>query len=288
MKVHWYPGHMAKALSRLSDQLKVVDLVIEVRDARLPISSANSRLDEVLGHKPRIIVLNKVDLADQKALGPCLSLLKDQAQGLVCVDSLQKKGLKEVLKLAASLSSKRNEKRRSQGLLARPSRAMVVGIPNVGKSSLINALVRKAAAKTGNKPGVTRGNQWIRIANDIELLDTPGILMPRIDREEVGEFLAFTGAIKEEVFDIEEAAYALIDYLKDHRPQVLIEKYQLADPTRPAHELLEDIGRQAHYLDKKETIQWRRTAQKVLHDFKNGHLGAFTLDDCSQERHEDK
>lgn len=280
MKIQWYPGHMAKAKRLLVEQLKVVDLILEIRDARVPLSSANKDLKELVQHKPRIIVLNKVDLADARTLKPCIEALQEESYAVLTADSIKRQGLKEIVKECQKASAENMLKRRSKGLLARPTRAMVIGIPNVGKSSFINALVGKGAARTGNKPGVTRGNQWVRILKNLELMDTPGILLPRFEIEETGEFLAFTGAIKEEVFDVEAAAICLINWLKEHHPQSLIQGYDLEDIDIPNHEVMRNIGINACFLDKKSEIQWRRTAQKILHDFQAGRLGRFTLDVC--------
>ena len=283
MRIQWYPGHMAKAKRLLQEQIKAVDLIIEIRDARIPVSSTNQDLLQLTGDKPRIIVLNKSDLADSERLSEWEKILKDQAFAVVRVNSLQRKGVKAVVAKCQEASKGMLEKRKKKGLLPRAVRAMVLGVPNVGKSSFINAMVKKGSAKTGNKPGVTRGNQWVRILKDIELMDTPGILWPRFEDEQTGEYLAFTGAISERIFDVEEAAHQLIDLLVREYPDTLKSFYGLEDEEGESYMILSRIGEKRHFLDKKGEVQTERTALRMLHDFQEGKLGRFTLDDPQEE-----
>ena len=278
MNIQWYPGHMAKAKRLLQEQIQAVDLIIEIRDARIPVSSTNNDLLKLIGEKPRIVVLNKVDLAEERRLSKWENILRKDAFAVVRVDSLKRQGIKTVVSKCQEASASMQEKRKKKGLLPRAVRAMVIGIPNVGKSSFINAMVKKGSAKTGNRPGVTRGNQWVRILKDIELLDTPGILWPKFEDERTGEFLAFTGAISEKIYDVEEAALQLINLLVQEYPGTLRNHYHLDDETELAYETLEAIGRKRNFLDRNRQVQTQRTALRLLHDFQEGKLGCFTLD----------
>ncbi len=278
MHIQWYPGHMAKAKRLLIEQIKVVDLIIEIRDARIPISSTNQDLLELTGDKPRIIVLNKSDLADPNRTSEWEHILKKEAFAVVRVNSLDRKGTKTVVAKCQEASKGMFEKRASKGLLPRAVRAMVLGIPNVGKSSFINAMVKKGSARTGNKPGVTRGNQWVRLLKNIELLDTPGILWPRFEDQRTGEYLAYTGAISEKTFDIEEVALRLIKLLKDEYPGTISSFYGLDSEEGEPYMVLDNVGEKRHFLDKKGAVQTERTAYRMLHDFQEGKLGNYTLD----------
>lgn len=278
MHIQWYPGHMAKAKRLLKEQIKAVDLIIEIRDARIPISSTNQDLLKLTGDKPRIIVLNKSDLADPNRTTEWEHILKKEAFAVVRVNSLDRKGTKTVVTKCQEASKGMLEKRANKGLLPRAVRAMVLGIPNVGKSSFINAMVKKGSARTGNKPGVTRGNQWVRLLKNIELLDTPGILWPRFEDQRTGEYLAYTGAISEKTFDIEEVALRLIKLLKDEYPGTISSFYGLDSEEGEPYMVLDNVGEKRHFLDKKGTVQTERTAYRMLHDFQEGKLGTYTLD----------
>lgn len=278
MHIQWYPGHMAKAKRLLIEQIKVVDLIIEIRDARIPLSSTNQDLLELTGDKPRIIVLNKADLADGNRTTKWEQILKDDSFAVVRVNSLDRRGTKTVVAKCQEASRKMLAKRTSKGLLPRAVRAMVIGIPNVGKSSFINAMVKKGSARTGNRPGVTKGNQWVRLLKNIELLDTPGILWPRFEDQRTGEYLAYTGAISEKTFDVEEVSRRLITLLTEEYPGILSSFYGIETEEGESYTVLASIGEKRHFLDKKGTVETERTALKILHDFQDGKLGNFTLD----------
>ncbi len=279
MHIQWYPGHMAKAKRLLAEQLKAVDVILEIRDARIPFSSANQDLIALAQYKPRIIILNKVDLCDLDRLIPWEKKFKETAFAVIRTDSLQRKGIKEVMQAVHLAGKEIMAKRVAKGLLPRPVRAMVIGIPNVGKSSFINAMVKRGSTRTGNKPGVTKGNQWVRLLSNIELMDTPGILWPRFEDPQIGEYLAFTGAISERIFNIEEAADRLIDFLRTHYPLTLNRVYGVQHLDRENHYILEEIGSSCRFLDKKGEIEMERTSLKLLHDFQTSKMGCFTLDD---------
>ncbi len=279
MNIQWYPGHMAKARRLLKEQLQVVDLVLEIRDARIPRSSANGELAQLIGNKPRIIVLNKEDLADPALTEAWVRILEEDVQAVIPFNSLAPKGgTARVMDACRRSALKTMETRKRKGLRPRAVRAMVIGIPNVGKSSLINGLVRKGSARTGNKPGVTRGNQWVRILKDLELMDTPGILWPKFESETTGERLAFTGAISERIFDVEEAGRLLAAALADRAPGALTGVYGELDLTVSPEELLLQIGRNRSFLGKDGEVTIDRTALKLLHDYQAGRLGRITLD----------
>lgn len=283
MLIQWFPGHMAKARRLLKEQLSVIDLVIEIRDARVPRSSGNRELTELCGGKPRIIVLNKSDLADPVMTDRWRARLEQEAEGVIAFNSLRPlKGVDRVLEMAAGVGTADSEKRKKQGLRPRPVRAMVTGIPNAGKSSFINALVRRGSARTGNRPGVTRGNQWVRLLKDLELMDTPGILWPRFEDPRVGERLAFTGAIPENVYDTTEGAALLAEILHRRYPGAL-KRYGIEAFEGTGHDLLEEIGRKRSFTGKGGEVQMERTGLKLLHDFQSGSLGRITLDDPEEE-----
>jgi ribosome biogenesis GTPase A len=218
LNIQWYPGHMTKTKRKLEEQLRWVDVVLELGDARLPLSSRNPLLKDLLGKKPRLLLLNKADLADSNKTKPWLDELGKESP-VLAISALRGSGIKKITDTLESIMADKRRTMAARGVRARPIRAMVVGIPNIGKSSLINRLTGGSQAKTGNKPGVTRGNQWIRINPKLELLDTPGMLWPKFDDPEVGKKLAATGAVKDEVFDQEELAIWLLQWLKQNYPQ---------------------------------------------------------------------
>ncbi|KUO66165.1 MAG: ribosome biogenesis GTPase YlqF [Gracilibacter sp. BRH_c7a] len=273
MSIQWYPGHMAKAKRKLIEQIEWVDVVIELGDARLPLSSRNPLLKNLLGNKPRVLLLNKVDLADQIRTEKWLTKLSKESP-VLAISAMTSAGIKKIVPLLEEIIAEKMERLAAKGVRNRPTRAMVVGIPNIGKSSLINQLTGGAQAKTGNKPGVTRGNQWIRIHNKVELLDTPGMLWHKFDDPIVGRKLAVTGAIKDEVFDQQELAIWLLDWLKQNYSQEVAKYYQL-----PEEEIdLEGIGRKRGCLVSGGRIDTFKAAQIVLKEFRTGKIAKVTMD----------
>lgn len=273
MSIQWYPGHMAKAKRKLIEQIEWVDVVIELGDARLPLSSRNPLLGKLLGNKPRVLLLNKVDLADQIRIKKWLVDLEKESP-VLAISAMTSTGIKKIVPLLEEILAEKMQRLATKGVRNRPARAMVVGIPNIGKSSLINQLTGGAQAKTGNKPGVTRGNQWIRIHNKVELLDTPGMLWHKFDDPVVGRKLAVTGAIKDEVFDQEELAGWLLDWLKQNYPQDLAQYYQLAEEALG----LEEIGRKRGCLVSGGRVDTFKAAQIVLKEFRSGKIAKVTMD----------
>ncbi|WP_227766680.1 ribosome biogenesis GTPase YlqF [Zhaonella formicivorans] len=282
MQVQWYPGHMAKAKRMLAEQLKLIDLVIEVLDARIPRSSANPDLNNLIGAKPRLSVLNKADLADPKASREWISYFANLGIKALAVNSNRREGMADVVKAAELLAEDKLMQGRRKYLLKRPVRAIVVGIPNVGKSSLINGLVKKSSARTGDKPGITKGKQWIRVLTNLELLDTPGLLWPKFEEPEVGFHLAITGAISDQVYDLVEAAVKLLAVLKREYAAALIDRYKLTELKEDNHKLLEELGVRRGLLGPGGIVEVEKTALMLLQDFRQGKLGRITLEKVSE------
>lgn len=284
MHVQWFPGHMAKTKRMIQEQLKLVDVVIELVDARLPISSRNPLLDQLVGDKkPRIIILNKEDLADPQRTAYWVNYFNQQSgcKAFPFNATIGKKQLISRLKEALlDVTQEKRERMAKKGIRKQTIRCMTVGIPNVGKSTFINILVGKKAAQTGDKPGVTRGTQWIRLDEDLELLDTPGILWPKFEDEEVGFRLAVTGAVNDDVFDHDEAAFKLIAFLQQRYPQQLQERFKLDDAVMQEEPLaiLEQIGRNRGCLLKGGRIDYSKVSKGILMDFRQAKIGRITLE----------
>ena len=277
MHFQWYPGHMTKAKRMMQENMKLIDLVIELVDARVPLSSRNPDIDELGKNKARMILLNKSDMAEEKWNDAWTEYFKAKGYHVVKVNSKKGTGIKSIQGVIAEACKEKIERDRKRGILNRPVRAMVVGIPNVGKSTFINALAGKAAAKTGNKPGVTKGKQWIRLNKSVELLDTPGILWPKFEDQEVGLRLAFIGSIKDEILNTEELAAELIGFMNQNYAGVLEEKYSI-DGDENAYVMLEQIARSRHCLVRGSELDTEKAASLLLDDFRNGRIGRFTLE----------
>lgn len=284
MQVQWFPGHMAKTKRMIQEQLKLVDVVIELVDARMPISSRNPLLDQLVGDKkPRIIILNKEDLADPQRTAYWIRQFNQQSgyRAFAFNATIGKKQLISRLKEALlELTKEKRERMAQKGVRKQTIRCMIVGIPNVGKSTFINILVGKKAAQTGDKPGVTRGTQWIRLDEDLELLDTPGILWPKFEDEEVGLRLAVTGAINDDVFDHDEAALKLLTFLQKRYPRQLQERFKLTEEDLAQEPLyiLEQIGRNRGCLLKGGRIDYGKVSKGILIDFRQAKIGRITLE----------
>ena len=277
MHFQWYPGHMTKAKRMMQENIKLIDLVIELVDARIPVSSRNPDIDELGKNKSRMILLNKADLAEDKWNDAWAEYFREKGFFVVKLNSKKGGGLKSIQGVIQEACKEKMERDRKRGILNRPVRAMVVGIPNVGKSTFINALAGKACAKTGNKPGVTKGKQWIRLNKQVELLDTPGILWPKFEDQEVGLRLAFIGSIKDEILNTEELAAELIKFLNANYPGVLEEKYSV-EPSDDAYVMLAGIARSRNCLLKGSELDTEKAALLLLDDFRNGKLGRLTLE----------
>ena len=277
MHFQWYPGHMTKAKRMMQENIKLIDLVIELVDARVPMSSRNPDIDELGKNKARLILLNKSDLAEEKQNDAWVEYFKGKGFSVVKVNSKKGGGIKSIQGVIQEACKEKNERDRKRGILNRPVRAMVVGIPNVGKSTFINALAGKACAKTGNKPGVTKGKQWIRLNKNVELLDTPGILWPKFEDQIVGLRLAFIGSIKDEILNTEELAAELIQFMKKNYEGVLSEKYAIIEVDDP-YQCLADIAKSRHCLLRGNELDTAKAATLLIDDFRDGRLGRITLE----------
>ena len=281
MEIQWFPGHMTKTRRMMEEDIKLVDLVVEVVDARIPFSSKNPYLDTLWQRRPRIIALNTSDLADPDATKAWKAWYERQGFGVVELDALHNRGLQQIPELCRSLLKDKRERDARRGMQNRPMRLMITGIPNVGKSTVINQVAGRAgAAKTGNKPGVTRGKQWIRIKKDLELLDTPGILWPKFEDPQIGTRIAFIGSIKDEILDLYTLAVELVAFLQRERPQMLSQRYGLEDSELRAtpEAVLEFIGNRRGHRMAGGAIDVERTARMVLDEFRMGKLGRITLE----------
>lgn len=278
MNINWYPGHMAKTRRVVKEDLKFVDVVIELLDARIPFSSRNPEIDSLTTGKMKLVVLNKSDLADEKANMAWKKFFLQNGDNCVFVDTLKGKGLNEVKSALREMMKEKIQHAKSKGLLVRAIRTMVVGIPNVGKSTFINKIAGKSIAITGDKPGVTRKNQWIRINEEIELLDTPGILWPKFEDEQVGINLAATGAIKDSILDISEITIMLLERLRDHYPSQLAARYKLSSVDNTGHELLNIIGKKRGCVISGGEIDIYRASGIILDEFRGGKIGQFSLE----------
>ena len=277
MHFQWYPGHMTKARRMMQENIKLIDLVIELVDARIPMSSRNPDIDELGKNKARLILLNKSDLAEDKWNDAWMEYFKEKGYSVVKVNSKKGGGIKSIQGVIQEACKEKIERDRKRGILNRPVRAMVVGIPNVGKSTFINALAGKACAKTGNKPGVTKGKQWIRLNKNVELLDTPGILWPKFEDQTVGLRLAYIGSIKDEILNTEELSAELIQFLEVSYPGILAEKYGIEE-TGNGFADLSKIAESRHCLVRGNELDTEKAARMLLDDFRNGRLGKITLE----------
>ena len=278
MNIQWYPGHMTKAKRAMKEDVKLVDLVIELVDARAPLASRNPDIDSLAAGKGRVILLNKADLASEKANAAWITYFESQGFQVMKIDARAKATLKQLNALIQEACKEKIERDRRRGILNRPVRAMVVGIPNVGKSTFINSFAGKAAAKTGNKPGVTKGNQWIRLNKQVELLDTPGILWPKFDDQRVGLLLAFLGSINDEILEKDELASELADYLRNITPGLLKERYGIEEDGKKPYELLDEIAAARACLTKGGVNDLTKAARLLLDEFRGGKLGRITLE----------
>ena len=278
MNIQWYPGHMTKTRRQMEADLKLVDAVCEIVDARIPISSRNPDIDSICGSKPRIIVLNRMDLADPQATKAWVRYFKSKGMAAVPTDCKSRKGIADFTPAVRGILAEKIQRNAQKGM-NKPVRVMVVGIPNVGKSTLINQISGRKGAKAENRPGVTRGKQWVTVDNGLLLLDTPGILWPKFDDPEVGMKLAYTGAVKEQILDTEELAVFLMRLLWTHYPQALIDRYGIDLPTESTgYELLEAAGRKRGFLMARGEINTERMAKVLLDEYRGGKLGKFTLE----------
>ena len=277
MNIQWYPGHMTKAKRMMQENIKLIDVVIELVDARIPLSSKNPDIDDLARNKSRIVLLNKYDLADSDKTQAWKNWYEKQGAFVTLVNSKSGQGVKNVTAIVQEACKEKIERDRRRGIINRPVRAMIVGIPNVGKSTFINSFAGKACTKTGNKPGVTKGKQWIRLNKNVELLDTPGILWPKFEDQEVGIKLALIGSIKEEILNITELSYILIKYLLENYPNVLKDRYEIEECSDVVN-VLEGIALKRGCKSKGDTLDLDKASSIIIDDFRTGKLGKISLE----------
>ena len=289
LHINWYPGHMKKTRDLVRNNLKLVDVVVELLDSRIPFSSRNPDIDNLAGNKPRVVILNKCDLADRAKLDKWIKYYKDRGIKAIPVDTLKGVGLNKLVDECRNAVKDKMDALKEKGRKERPIRIMIVGIPNVGKSSFINRLAGSRLAKVEDRPGVTRGKQWVKLDEGFELLDMPGVLWPKFEDKLVGERLAFTGAVKDDIMDMEYLACRLLEFLKENYPELIEKRYGIrTDDIEPADEetigcvvgfeLLERIGRKRGFLVSGGEINTERAAITVMDEFRNGTLGRLTLE----------
>ena len=285
--INWYPGHMKKTRELIHDNLRAVDLVVEIVDSRIPLSSRNPVIDNLIGEKKRIMVLGKSDLADPKETEKWIHFFENQGNTVIAMNIQSGEHIKRFFRILDSYQKERNETRS----LKRPLRLMIVGVPNVGKSSFINRLIGKKSVKTGNKPGVTKGKQWVTLQNGMQLLDTPGILWPKFEDQKVGLYLAFCGNIKDEILNIQDLAYELLKVLRERYPNMIKLRYgidialenpeefnEYGEPVNPIITDMENIAHRRGFLLPGKKVDYERTGRMLLDEFRDGKLGRLTLE----------
>ncbi len=278
MNINWYPGHMKKTRESIEKNLSLVDLVFELIDARIPYSSQNPIIDSIVGNKPRVIILNKADLADSNINRLWQEHFHSKGISSILFDALSGKGVDKILSLANEVTLEKRQSYEKRGVINRPIRAMIIGVPNVGKSTLINSLSGRKGTKTGNRPGITRTNQWIKIRGQLELLDTPGILWPKFEEERVGLNLAYTGAIKDEILDTDTLALKLLEKLLIHCPNLLIKRYNIDIQNKTALEVMEDIGSKRGCIIRGGEVDYTKVSHIILDEFRKGIIGNISLE----------
>lgn len=279
--IQWFPGHMAKTRRVMKESLGLVDIVVELRDARIPKSSRNPEIEKIVGDKPRLVVFNKADIADPAVTKMWQDYYKSHGVRTLALDCRSGKGLKELVPAVRETLADLLAKRRARGMESRPIRMMIVGVPNVGKSSLINRLAGGKKVKVEDRPGVTRGKQWVRLENGIELLDMPGVLWPKFDDKQVGERLAYTGAIKDDVYDLEWVAMRFLALLRERYPQLLEERFKVTaeeSADLEPYDLLELVGRKRGMMMSGGVVNTERAAITVLDEFRSGKIGCISLE----------
>ncbi|MBQ7265486.1 MAG: ribosome biogenesis GTPase YlqF [Firmicutes bacterium] len=278
MNIQWYPGHMTKTRRMMEEDISLVDIVIELLDARIPYSSKNPDIDTLAKNKYRIVILNKADLADPVKTAAWTKYYTDKGFRVIETNSVTGKGVKDITNVSQELMKEKLEALRKRGRIFKPIRAMIVGIPNVGKSTLINKYVGRKLAKTGDKAGVTRGKQWVKVVKGFELLDTPGILWPKFDDEAVGLKLAFTGALNDDIVDSVTLSLKLIEMLEETYPGSVEARYKITPEGKTTETVLEEIGRIRGFLKKGNEVDFERTASILLDEFRAAMPGRMTLD----------
>ncbi|WP_226674252.1 ribosome biogenesis GTPase YlqF [Rossellomorea aquimaris] len=288
MTIQWFPGHMAKARRQVTEKLKLVDIVIELVDARIPLSSRNPMIEEIIGQKPRLVLLNKADMADPKRTKEWIAYFNEQGVTALSVNAQAGKGLQVIVQAAKEILKDKFDRMKSRGMRPRAIRAMIVGIPNVGKSTLINRLAKKNIAKTGNTPGVTKAQQWIKVGKELELLDTPGILWPKFEDPKVGYKLALTGAIKDTILNLQDIAVYGLRFLAEHYPERLEERYGLDGISEEVVDSFDKIGAKRGCLMAGGAVNYDKTSEIIVRDIRNVQLGPMTFDFIGETEQDDE
>lgn len=278
MNIQWYPGHMTKTKRLIKENLNLVDMVIEILDARVPISSRNPDVNDMIGNKPKLMIFNKADLSDPNVNQQWQKSLQNNNIDTIFINSLRGQGINKTIKTIEKMMEEKLNRLAQRGRKNKPIRCMIIGIPNVGKSTFINQIVGRSSAKTGNKPGVTKGKQWIRINEKIELLDTPGILWPKFEDQSVGIKLAWIGSIKEEILDSEELAFLLLDFLRTNYPDLLMDRYKISIIEKETLDVLDDIAAKRGFVIKGGQPDYQRTCEMLLDEFRKGKIGKISLE----------
>ena len=288
MTIQWFPGHMAKARRQVTEKLKLVDIIFELVDARIPQSSRNPMIDEIIQHKPRIVLLNKADMADGERTKEWIAHFKEKGIQALAINSQAGVGMKEITALANVVLAEKFDRMRAKGIRPRAIRAMIVGIPNAGKSTLINRLAKKNIAKTGNTPGVTKAQQWIKVGKELELLDTPGILWPKFEDQEVGLKLALTGAIKDTILNLQDIAIFGLRFLEKEYPARLKERFQLEEIPEDIVELFDKIGVVRGCLTGGAVVDYDKVTELVIREIRSEKFGRLTFERASDFIEEDE
>ena len=278
LHINWYPGHMKKTKEMVQNNLKLVDVVIELLDARIPLSSKNPEIDKLAHNKPRVVVLNKSDLSDRAKLNKWISYYQSKGIKAIPVDTLKGSGVNKIVEECKNVTKEKMDALKEKGRKERAIRVMIVGVPNVGKSSLINKLTGRKSTQTGDRPGVTKGKQWVRLKGNLELLDTPGILWPKFEDQKIALNLAFTRAIKDEILDIDTRGLKFIEKMSDIEPEKLKARYKLDSLGEEPLETMEMIGRKRGFILGRNELDYTRIAKTVLNEFREGKLGQITLE----------
>jgi ribosome biogenesis GTPase A len=279
MTIQWFPGHMAKARRQVQEKLKLIDVVVELADARIPNSSRNPMIDEIVSSKPRLMLLNKADLADDRRTKEWILHFQGRGIKTLAIDAQSGKGMKQIIHSCQELVHEKWEKMKAKGVVnPRAIRVLIVGIPNVGKSTLINKLAKRNIAKTGDRPGVTTAQQWIKVGKELELLDTPGILWPKFEDEMVGLRLATTGAIKDTIINLQEVAVYALRFLTAHYPKELMNRYDLQEVPEDIVQLFDEIGKRRGCLMGGGLVDYDKTSELILREIRGGKLGELTFE----------
>ncbi|EKF37442.1 ribosome biogenesis GTPase YlqF [Bacillus xiamenensis] len=278
MTIQWFPGHMAKARREVTEKLKLIDIVFELTDARIPMSSRNPMIEEILQNKPKIMLLNKADKADPRMTKEWQAHFEKQGVRSLAINSVDGQGLNQIITISKEILKEKFDRMKAKGVKPRAIRALIIGIPNVGKSTLINRLAKRNIAKTGDRPGITTSQQWVKVGKELELLDTPGILWPKFEDEQVGLRLAVTGAIKDSIINLQDVAVYALRFLEEHYPERLKKRYDLADIPEDTVELFDAIGTKRGCLMSGGFINYDKTTEIIIRDIRTEKFGPLTFE----------